>query len=56
MVYRGAIDDQFREDFDDFMQTLFNDSDVIAAELPRRGTLYDSFVNARGLTQVSSLV
>ena len=46
MVYRGAIDDQFREDFDDFMQTLFNDSDVIAAELPRRGTLYDSFVSA----------
>ena len=42
----GAIDDQFREDFDDFMQTLFNDSNIIAAELPRRGTLYDSFVSA----------
>ena len=41
----GAIDDQFREEFDDFMQTLFTDSNIIATELPRRGTLYDSFVN-----------
>ena len=45
MVYWGAIDDQFREEFDDFMQTLFTDSNIIATELPRRGTLYDSFVN-----------
>ena len=41
----GAIADQFRDDFDDFMQELFDDSNIIKADLPRRGTLYDSFVN-----------
>jgi dynein heavy chain len=41
----GGIDDMYRDDFDDFMQDTFDSSTVISADMPRRGTVYDNFID-----------
>ena len=33
----GSIDDSFRDDFDSFMQDLFDSSAIFSADMPRRG-------------------